>query len=143
MLLPALQQLTSIPFLSLPELVGIEVNKRGIETVGLLASPSTYASGLYKNVFMKLNSMLIEPDQSQKNSLGRLITNAVAHDITSAQAEIIKISGNLIEKGAQILVLGCTELSLVFPKSFKLPVIDSIEVLSRALLNQYYSQEGD
>lgn len=143
LLLPALRRLTSVTFMSLPELVGMEVNKRGIETVGLLASPTTHKCGLYKNVFMKLNIALTEPDQSQITILGKLITNVVAHNTTSAEAEIIKISEALIEKGAQALVLGCTELSLVFPKSLKFPVIDSVEVLSRALLSKYYSQEGD
>jgi len=43
--------------------------------------------------------------------------------------------------GAEAIILGCTELPLVFPEDFELPVISSLEVLARALLKRYYEGE--
>jgi hypothetical protein len=39
-------------------------------------------------------------------------------------------------------ILGCIELSLVFPKNYSLLVLDFLEILARALLKRYYQGEA-
>ncbi|KKS80392.1 MAG: hypothetical protein UV54_C0007G0001, partial [Candidatus Beckwithbacteria bacterium GW2011_GWA2_43_10] len=41
----------------------------------------------------------------------------------------------------EAIVLGCTELPLVFPKNYSLPVLNTLEILGRALLKRYYKGE--
>ncbi|MFH1832904.1 MAG: aspartate/glutamate racemase family protein [Candidatus Levyibacteriota bacterium] len=48
----------------------------------------------------------------------------------------MKIAKSLKRRGAEGLILGCTELPLIFPKSFEIPIFDSLEILARALLNK-------
>ncbi|MDO8486733.1 MAG: aspartate/glutamate racemase family protein [Candidatus Curtissbacteria bacterium] len=55
---------------------------------------------------------------------------------------LANVADNLVKKGAEGIILGCTELPLVFPKDFQLPVFDSIEILSRGLLARYYERKG-
>lgn len=57
--------------------------------------------------------------------------------------KLIEIANSLKEKGAEGIILGCTELPLIFPKRFDIPVFDSLEILARALLKRHYLGKGD
>ena len=53
--------------------------------------------------------------------------------------QLIDITRSLQKKGAQGIILGCTELPLIFPKGQKgIKVYNSVEILARALLQKYY-----
>ncbi len=143
MLLPKLQRLTDLSFLSLPDLVLNDALKSGYSKIGLLASPTTYKAGLYSDVFAGSNIELMVPKREQISELGEIITRIVAGDMVVPRQRLIKIADDLKLKRAEAIILGCTELPLIFPKNYSLPVLDSLEVLSRALLSKYYSQEGD
>ena len=39
------------------------------------------------------------------------------------------------------IVLGCTELPLVFPSNYDLPVYNSLSILANSVLKQYYKKE--
>lgn len=53
--------------------------------------------------------------------------------------QLEKIANDLTSRGAEAIILGCTELPLVFPKKYSLPVYkNSVEILAMALLRRYY-----
>lgn len=54
---------------------------------------------------------------------------------------LISIATSLIKRGAQGIILGCTELPLVFPNDFSSPVFDSIKITSRVLLERYFDSQ--
>jgi len=45
----------------------------------------------------------------------------------------------LKKKGVKGIILGCTELPLVFPSEYSVSIYNSVDILSRALLRNYYS----
>lgn len=61
----------------------------------------------------------------------------------SDKLKLVEIANSLKEKGAEGIILGCTELPLIFPKRFDIPVFDSLEILARALLQKHYLGKGD
>lgn len=52
--------------------------------------------------------------------------------------KLVEIANSLKEKGTGGIILGCTELPLIFPKKFDIPVFDSLEILARSLLKEVY-----
>jgi len=55
-----------------------------------------------------------------------------AEDLLAAAAD------HLVERGAQVLVLGCTETPLAFnPERAKAPVVDATRVLAAAAVTKY------
>ena len=42
---------------------------------------------------------------------------------------------------AEGIVLGCTELPLVFPEQYRLPVYSSLSILAESVLKRYYMKE--
>ncbi len=138
-----LQKVAGAPFVSMIESVAREVVASGITKVGLLATPSTINSGLYQKALSKNNIDLVLPTKAQISRIEGVIRRVISARNLQADAEkLVKITKSFEEKGAQGIILGCTELPLVFPKDFQLPVFDSIEILSRELLVRYYEKEG-
>ena len=107
----AVQMSVDIPILSMIELTGEAVLSRGIKTVGLLATEGTINSGIYQNVFKKLGIEIIVPESEEQKEITDLIYKGVkagnaAHDVGGVR----KVIESLLGRGAQTLILGCTEL---------------------------------
>lgn len=136
-LLPDLQKETKIPFISIINEVVKNVNSKKIKTVGLMGSPTIIKSNLYQKELNKTNIEVILPNKEEITTLGKIISEIVGGNYNNTQ-KIIQIADYLINHGAEGIILGCTELPLIFPKRYSLPVFDSLEILANELLKQYY-----
>lgn len=109
------QKSVNIPILSMIELTGEALLKKGVQTVGLLATEGTVNSGIYQDVFEKMGIEIIVPDEDDQTAITDLIYKGVKsgnknYDVTST-TEVIN---RMFERGAETLVLGCTELPVAF-----------------------------
>ena len=136
--LDRLKKETGVRFISILKGVLKEVELRKYKQVGLLASPATYQLRLYQKQFEGSGIEIIIPSQKEVVKLGKIVEKIVVGQVKDADKELVKIADNLIEKGAEAVILGCTELPLVFPKRYQAPVLDSVEILARSLLKRYY-----
>ncbi len=105
------QKNVDIPILSMIEITGKSLLKKGIKTVGLLATEGTIKSGIYQEFFEKIGIKTIIPDEDGQSYITDLIYNGVKagnkdYDVTRVN-EVIK---SMFKCGAQTIVLGCTEL---------------------------------
>ncbi len=113
--------------------------------VGILGTTGTYLTGQY-DLLNRADLETINISETQQHQLHQAIYHP-AYGIKSSTGviprkavEIINnAAGSLIKAGAEIIVLGCTELSLIFKedKFHNLPVIDSSVVLARALIRMH------
>lgn len=139
LMLPELQQVSKIPFISMIDEVSLSVKKDGIKKVGLLASPAMLHSNLYQASLHKQSVDVVLPDEKDFPKIEATIGNVISGKLLQADTrKLIAIAQSLEKKGAQGIVLGCTELPLVFPKKFHLPVFNSLEILAVSLLRNYY-----
>lgn len=140
-LLEKLQKISKIPFVSIIEEIVKSVKRDRVEVIGLMGTPSTLRFGLYQERLKQEKIKYILPSKKQINVLERVIRNVVAGKILKInQNELLTIASSLKKKGVKAIILGCTELPLAFPKNYSLPVYNSVEVLSRALLRIYYGE---
>lgn len=138
-LLPLLQEFTKVPFISMVEEVSEVILKTNIKTVGLISTPSTLRYGLYNNALNKKGVKIIKPNPKQTLDIEKIIRNIVAGKRLSRDTKkLATIATSMRKKGAQGIILGCTETPLVFPKKIQIPVFNSVEILSMALLRKYY-----
>ena len=134
-----LEQETRVPFVSIIEAVASEASRLRYTRVGLLASPATIYSGAYQNVLRDKGIDTVVPSHEVAEELGAIIGGIVAGEFKPAKKKLLVIADGLKKKGCEALILGCTELPLVFPKNYSLPVLDCVEILARALLKRYYN----
>lgn len=139
-LLDDLKQSSKVPFISMIEEVVMKVKaNRMINKIGLLASPATIKEGLYQGVLNKEGIEVIVPTEKEQGFFERIVNNVLEEKITIKDQLLLKLVANsLKKKGAKGIILGCTELPLVFPKKYSLPVYNSVEILAMALLRKYY-----
>src|SRR3989344_3298339 len=139
LLLPELEKHASIPFVSMIKEVAIYAKKLKLKKVGLLGTPTTLKSNLYQGVLAKYGIKTILPKKSKFKVIGSVIRNVIAGIHSKKDRKnLLIIAQELKEKGAQAIILGCTELPLVFPKKIPLKVLNSLDILAEALLKYYY-----
>lgn len=137
-LLKDLQRETNIPFISIIDEVVKEISNRRMRRVGLLGTPVTLRSMLYQDALRQKGIRILVPSSTDQEIVERIIRNILAgKKETTDIKELVRISKELEIKGAQGIVLGCTELPLIFPKK-DITTFDSIEILAKALLKDYY-----
>lgn len=106
----------------------------GAARVGLMATDGTLYTGLYERALAAEGLFVLQPDPEQQVQLMRSIYDGVkAGNLHLGEKWAAEVAGHLAERGAQVLVLGCTELPIAL-RSARLPVpaVDPTYVLARA-----------
>lgn len=138
-LLPDLQAVSNIPFVSMVDAVVAKVRKNKCKRIGLLATPSTIKSQIYQKALAFYAVETILPNEKEIGKLEIVIRNVIEGKSNRNDSnKLKKIANRLVEQGAQGIILGCTELSMVFPSNFHVSFYNSLEILSMALLKRYY-----
>ena len=141
-LLDQLQSVSRAPFISMIDEIAKEIKGCGMKKVGLLASPTTFKLGIFQKAIG--SACLIKPSMAEFQILEVIIRKVIAGKVQkSDKLKLVEVANSLKEKGAQGIILGCTELPLIFPKRFDIPVFDSLEILARVLLKRHYLGKGD
>ncbi len=141
LLIRELQKETSVPFVSMVDEMIKQVKKGGFKKIGLMGTPTTLRTGLYDMAFEEAGIESVLPQQNQIDQLEKVIRSVIAGTNGKKEIEIlVKIADSLVSKGAEAIILGCTELPLVFPSKYKVQSFNSISVLAEALLQKYYQQ---
>lgn len=122
-----------IPFLNMIEETAkyIDENKDNLMTVGLISTAGTVEAKVYENVFNKYALSIINPSVQSQKKLTELINSVKAGKKYEDIASFNKVIKELNDKGAELIVVGCTELSVAV-KLYKLEgnFIDALEILA-------------
>jgi aspartate racemase len=121
----------------LPLIHGIRCTARtlfdaGIRKVGLMATDGTVQSGIFQRQVEQLGMELILPGEAGQKGVMTLIYDQVKAGIAPDMALFASIRDELRGKGAQAVVLGCTELSLLKKEQdLGCGILDALEVLAK------------
>ena len=126
-----LQEEVELPVINAVEETAACLWNRRVKQVGILATQGTIESRIFQRVLegYEINSVI--PEREEQNT----ITDIIYHNIKAGKAVDIEafkyVSTDLNEKGAQVVILACTELSLI-KKDFPIGTgyLDVMEVLA-------------
>ena len=140
LLLDDLQKVSQVPFISMLDAVSQSVKKDRIHKVGILGSPITLQTELYQKKLKVFGITCIIPTQSEQLILERIIRNIISGKLLAQdKASLVAIAINQQMKGAEGIVLGCTELPMLFQKQqMNIKIYNSLEILATSLLQKYY-----
>lgn len=109
---------------------------RHISKLGILATPSTLATNLYSSQLGKV-AELIQPTESSSRRLEAIIRDVIGGGNELYLADMLaKEVDNFIKQGAQKVVLGCTELSLLGAHLDPAVVIDPLRLTTEEVLTR-------
>jgi aspartate racemase len=137
-----MQEAVQIPILHMirETVTEIRENHAGAVKVGLLATEGTIESGLYENELEKSGLTAILPDQRiEKEKVMKAISGIKSgSDFRINQDLLAEAAMHLLDRGAELILLGCTEIPLAFdPRKVDVPVIDASRVLAGRSVRLY------
>jgi aspartate racemase len=116
-----------------------------VQHVGILCTTGTYLTGIYPDILARMGLTAVVPDQTMQEEV---VHTAVYHPhygikatgtaTPTAKTNLLAAMRALQQKGAQAIILGCTEMPLAMTEStFEgLPIIDPTLILARALIRE-------
>ncbi|MBZ9607445.1 aspartate/glutamate racemase family protein [Clostridium estertheticum] len=121
-----------IKVLHIAEVTGEKIIQKGMKKVGLLGTKFTMEQEFYKKVLKdKFNIDVIIPDENERDILHEIIYNELCRGLISegSREKYKKIINNLSLKGAEGIVLGCTEIPLLIKQEdINIPVFDTTTI---------------
>ncbi|UCF09752.1 MAG: amino acid racemase [Candidatus Bipolaricaulota bacterium] len=100
--------------------------------VGLLASTGTVRSAVYDRALEVTGLTVLHPAEAEQDEVMGAISRIKAGERDAPRDALRTIAHHLIAEGAVGLILGCTEIPLVFPcDAVPVPVFDSLDILTR------------
>jgi len=132
------KQTLNIPMLSIVEETGNRIIGKNLKKVGLLGTKATMeASGLYAKSLKEKGVDLLIPDESDRLEVSRIIYKELVSNIVldSSKSFYLDVIAKLKEKGAEGIIMGCTEIPLMIKKDdTKLILFDTNKILADATL---------
>ena len=129
-----LQKEISTPILDLRKLVKDYLEENKIKSVLIIGTPNTIKQGLYK--FKEIKTF--EPNKKELKQLTNAIFNYNKGIEKNLQSKVVKeICNKYIQKGAQFILLGCTEFALMLEKE-NLPKISTIDILVESTIKKSF-----
>ena len=129
------QAASGVPVLSIVDETLDEVLARGgVDTIALLATSGTLASGVYQRAAEARGLRVVEPTPDEQAVVMSVIYDQVKAGLPADVPALTGIVETLLARGAQVAVLGCTELSVVADEANLLAdprCVDSLDVLAR------------
>ena len=128
-----------LPVISILDVVAeaIAAHPAGLRRVALLATSGTLRAGVFERRLKASGVDVLRPDEADQRIVSASIYGVKAGATTAQRrtiaADLQGVTDRLIARSAQGVVLGCTEIPLVFPAaSAGVPVFDSLKLLAEA-----------
>ena len=125
---PQVEAISGLPILHIADVTADRLLANGITTVGLLGTKFTMEKDFYKDILIRRGITPLIPEEKARNEIHRIIDTELSFgDIREEsrkiyQDEIIRLK----ERGAQGIILGCTEIGLLIQQEHSvLPVFDT------------------
>ncbi|KKI47168.1 amino acid racemase [Hafnia alvei] len=116
------------------------------QTIGLLATDATLATGLYQRKLVQQGKTLFVPEGKHQRAVMQAIYAYKAGDLLLSQTLLFPQIEALIERGVDTLIMGCTEIPLIINTEvarFNCTFIDSTAALVRAAIRWYEEKNGE
>jgi aspartate racemase len=127
-----------VPLLHIVDAVAVAIEARAARParIGLLATRGTFASGFYGRRLEALGYEWIAPDEAcQSAFVNHAIAAVKAADFDRARERFAGAASHLAGRGADLLLLGCTELPLASTGTeFESRCLDANHALAQAIV---------
>jgi amino-acid racemase len=125
----AISAAVDVPFVHIADATGEAVRARGLTTVGLLATAYTMEQDFYTGRLKEAHGLnVLVPGAADRRIVHDVIYNELCVGVISdsSREQYRRIMSELCERGAEGIVLGCTEVDLlVAPEDAPVPVFDT------------------
>ena len=127
-----------VPMISLLDATAEAIRNRGLHNVGLLGTRFTMEKTFYQDALARWGISTLVPEANDRDYVNRVIyEELVAGQIRDeSRAGYLSVIRKLAERGAEGIILGCTEIPLLVDEaSAGVPLFDTTRIHAEAALN--------
>ncbi len=131
---PAIEGRVRIPLLHIADATAGVIVEQGLETIGLLGTRFTMEQAFYRERLEARGLTVLVPEAADRIAVHDVIFRelCLGRIEETSRAAFRRILGDLASKGAEGVILGCTEISLlVRPEDAAIPLFDTTEIHAR------------
>ncbi len=135
---PAIEQAVNIPLLHIADCTARAIRAAGLTRVGLLATRFTMEQDFYKERLAAHGIETLVPDEAGRAEIHRIIYDELCRNVVRPESHHVyrEVMAGLVDRGAQGLILGCTEITLlVGAGDTGVPVFDTTALHVQAALD--------
>jgi aspartate racemase len=133
-----LQEEVKLPFIHIGVETAKAINKQGFKKVGLLGTKFTMEMDFYRKKLEEFGLEVIIPEKQETRDY---IQHTVKEELgigfinPDTKTNYISIVNELVELGAECIILGCTEIPLLISQAdFMIPIFDTTKIHSEAIV---------
>ena len=126
---PQMEAAVSIPLLHIADATGAAITAAGHRTVGLLGTRFTMEQDFYRQRLQDRHGLqVLVPDADDRRIVHDVIYDELCRGVVSDSSRDAyrRVMDDLVARGAQAIILGCTEIGLlVGPQDARVPLFDT------------------
>jgi aspartate racemase len=129
---------TNVPFLHLADVTAKAIKRSPSRRPLLLATRFTMEQAFYRDRLAAFGVEAIVPGEAQRTDVHRIIYEELCRGVISpaSKARYLEIVAEAVEQGADGVILGCTEITLLIAQAdFAIPVFDTTALHVEAALD--------
>jgi len=134
-----------IPLLHIADPTALKIREAGYSKVGLLGTRFTMEQGFYVDRLKERHGLqVLVPKPEDRDLVHRVIYEelCLGKVLPQSRAEFRRVIADLKELGAQAVILGCTEISLlVGPDDAEIPLFDTTRIHARSAAERALAPE--
>ncbi len=136
---------TTIPLIHIADATAEAVKQKGVSRIGLLGTRFTMEESFYKDRLIYQHDLAVQvPNGEERDLVHDVIYDELClGDIRQGSRDRYRIIiQNLVNSGAEAIILGCTEIGLlVKPEDSPVPLFDTTEIHAAAAVKWAISAE--
>jgi aspartate racemase len=131
-----LQKNIGIPLIHIVDATAKKIKEKNLKKVGLIGTKYTMNEDFFKKKLKdRYDIETVIPDEKDQKIIEDILENELGFEIfkDSSKQKYIEIIKKLVSKGAQGVILGCTEIPLLIKQSdLDIPVFDTTSIHAKA-----------
>ncbi|MBN1940350.1 MAG: aspartate/glutamate racemase family protein [Candidatus Aminicenantes bacterium] len=135
----AVAKASGLPLVHIADAAAAEIKRLKLKTVGLLGTRYTMEMDFYKDRLAEKHGLkVLIPDDKQRTLVHDIIYHELAYGriLTESRAVYQEVIADLQKRGAEGIVLGCTEIPLLIkPADSPIPTFDTTELHCKAAVD--------
>jgi len=132
----AVEAASGLPLLHIADATGEAIRAQGIERIGLLGTRFTMEQDFYRQRLIERHGLdVLVPDADERDLVHRVIYDELCQGVIreESRAQYRRVMAALVARGAQGIILGCTEIGLLVGEGdASVPQFDTAALHARA-----------
>ena len=133
---PQIEAAVRIPLLHIADATAAEIKSAKVSTVGLLGTRFTMEQDFYKDRLQRDHGLrVVIPNADDRAIVHRVIYEelCLGNVVDASRGEYRRVMDDLVRQGAQAIILGCTEITLLVQASDStVPLFDTTRIHARS-----------